>query len=81
MAIKIKQELYVREGLEWTHVDFFDNAIICDLLDKPNHGILQLIDEPQVKDDEAFMLRVRQCCAGHPNYLGEENFDSRRYFQ
>lgn len=32
--LKNQQELYVREGLDWTKIDFYDNQPICDLIDK-----------------------------------------------
>lgn len=81
IVIKDQEELYLREGLEWAPISYFDNEIICDLLDKSNHGILNLLDEPQTKNDENYLLRVRQCSAGHPNYLGEENSAYRQTFQ
>lgn len=80
-VIKDQQELYLSEGLEWSPISFFDNELICDLLDKSNHGMVNLLDEPQTKDDEKYLLRVRQCCAGHPNYLGEETTAYRHTFQ
>lgn len=73
--------MYIKEGLDWNKIDFFDNDIICDLIDKNSYGILNLLDEPHIKTDEAFMLRVQQCCAGHPNYLTEDNNVLRKSFQ
>ncbi|XP_037052046.1 unconventional myosin-Ib [Bradysia coprophila] len=68
-TLKYQQELYLREGLEWTKVDFFDNEIICDLIDKSSYGILNLMDEPHMAYDDALLVRMQQCCAGHPNFL------------
>ena len=28
-----EQDEYVREGIPWTHVDYFDNAVICELIE------------------------------------------------
>ena len=33
-VLKFQQELYAKEGLEWTKVDYYDNQTICELLDK-----------------------------------------------
>jgi myosin I len=33
LTLKSEQEEYAREGIAWTHVDFFNNAIICDLIE------------------------------------------------
>lgn len=79
-VIKGQQERCTSEGLDWCPVDFFDNDIICDLLDKSSHGMVCLLDEPQVKDNETYLLRVRQCCSGHPNYLGVDNSSTRQCF-
>lgn len=34
IVLKYQQDLYVREGLEWTKIDFYDNQPICELMDK-----------------------------------------------
>lgn len=40
IVLKSQQELYVREGLEWTKIDFYDNQPICDLIDKVRENFL-----------------------------------------
>lgn len=73
--------MYLKEGLEWNKIDFFDNYAICDLIDKHSYGILNLLDEPHIKSDEVYLLRVQQCCAGNPNFLPEDNNMLRKSFQ
>lgn len=34
IVLKYQQDLYVREGLEWTKIDFYDNQSICEMIDK-----------------------------------------------
>lgn len=68
-TLGIEQEEYVREGLEWTKIHYFDNIVICDLIDKRNHGMLVLLEEAHVHTDEAFFTRLQQCCAGHTHCL------------
>lgn len=34
IVLKHQQDLYVREGLEWTKIDFYDNQSICEMMDK-----------------------------------------------
>ena len=34
LVLREEQEEYVREGIEWTPVEYFNNAIICDLIEK-----------------------------------------------
>jgi myosin heavy subunit len=33
-VLKYQQDLYAKEGLEWTKIDYFDNQSICELIDK-----------------------------------------------
>jgi len=68
-VLRSEQELYIREGLEWSRIDYFDNESICELIDKPSYGILSLINEPHLNSNDALLLRVQQCCAGHPNFM------------
>lgn len=44
MTLKEEQEEYVREGIQWTPVEFFDNSIICDLIENSKVGILAMLD-------------------------------------
>lgn len=34
IVLKYQQDLYVREGLDWTKIDFYDNQSICEMMDK-----------------------------------------------
>lgn len=34
IVLKTQQDLYLKEGLEWTKIDFYDNQPVCDLIDK-----------------------------------------------
>ncbi|GCC42246.1 hypothetical protein chiPu_0026392, partial [Chiloscyllium punctatum] len=46
LTLKEEQEEYVREGIEWTQIKYFDNAIICDLIENVlffNFSLLRLL--------------------------------------
>jgi myosin-1 len=45
LVLKQEQEEYHREGIEWKNVDFFNNQIICDLVEQPHKGVLAIMDE------------------------------------
>ena len=45
LVLKQQQDEYKREGIEWVHVDYFNNQIICELMDMPHQGIMALMDE------------------------------------
>ena len=34
----------MREGIEWTHIDYFNNAVICELIEAKN-GLLATMDD------------------------------------
>lgn len=44
-VLKQEQEEYMREGIEWQHVDYFNNKVICDLVEQPHKGVLAILDE------------------------------------
>lgn len=43
--LKQEQEEYLREGIEWQNVDFFNNQVICELVERPHKGVLAILDE------------------------------------
>lgn len=71
-TLKEEQEEYVKEGIEWIHVEYFNNAVICDLIEKPNTGILAMLDEecmrPGNVTDMTFLEKMNVSCATHPHY-------------
>lgn len=44
-TLKTEQEEYEEEDIQWTPVEYFNNKIVCELIEKPNRSILALIDE------------------------------------
>ena len=45
-TIQVEQEEYRRERVGWTDVEYFDNQIVCDLIEHPKHpGMFPLLDE------------------------------------
>lgn len=45
LVLKQEQEEYRREGIPWTEIDYFNNKIICDLVEVPHKGIFAIVDE------------------------------------
>ncbi|KHN71773.1 Myosin-IA [Toxocara canis] len=63
LVLKQEQEEYKRQGIEWKQVEYFNNKIICDLVELPRAGIISILDEAcftvgQVTDKVCFLLRV-----------------------
>jgi myosin I len=38
LTLKSEQEEYFREGIEWEPVKFFDNKVICNLVEEKHKG-------------------------------------------
>jgi hypothetical protein len=34
LVLQQQQEEYEREGIQWEHIDYFDNMVICNLIGK-----------------------------------------------
>ncbi|XP_038605208.1 unconventional myosin-Ib [Tachyglossus aculeatus] len=72
LTLKEEQEEYVREGIEWTHIDYFNNAVICDLIENNTNGLLAMLDEeclrPGTVTDDTFLDKLNQVCAFHPHF-------------
>eukprot|EP00158_Paraphelidium_tribonemae_P008463 Partr_v1_DN28584_c1_g1_i3_m72864 putative Type-I myosin implicated in the organization of the actin cytoskeleton. Required for proper actin cytoskeleton polarization. At the cell cortex, assembles in patch-like structures together with proteins from the actin-polymerizing machinery and promotes actin assembly. Functions as actin nucleation-promoting factor (NPF) for the Arp2 3 complex len=64
LTLKEEQEEYAREGIAWTHIEFFNNAIILDLIENPRNGIVATLDEecmrPGNVSDMTFLDKLNQ---------------------
>ena len=71
LTLKEEQEDYAREGIEWTAIEYFNNKVICDLIEQaagkagaqggPKAGLLALLNEACMlknTSDEAFLLKI-----------------------
>jgi len=46
LTLKATQEEYAREGIKWKHIDFFNNQVVCDLIEsKRPAGVFAYLDE------------------------------------
>ncbi|NXG88200.1 MYO1A protein, partial [Stercorarius parasiticus] len=76
MTLKEEQEEYIREGIQWTPVEFFDNSIICNLIENSKCGILAMLDEeclrPGVVNEDTFLTKLNQLFATHKHYESKE---------
>ncbi|XP_034549376.1 unconventional myosin-Ib isoform X3 [Notolabrus celidotus] len=72
LTLREEQEEYVREGIEWTNIEYFNNAIICDLIENHQNGILAMLDEeclrPGTVSDETFLDKLNTICAEHQHF-------------
>ncbi|XP_041074230.1 unconventional myosin-Ie-like isoform X1 [Polyodon spathula] len=47
LTLKAEQEEYVQEGIRWTSIDYFNNKIVCDLIESKVNppGIMSILDD------------------------------------
>uniref|UniRef100_A0A8B9KQ71 Myosin IHb n=1 Tax=Astyanax mexicanus TaxID=7994 RepID=A0A8B9KQ71_ASTMX len=73
LTIKSEQEEYEMEGIEWQPVPFFNNKIICDLVEEKHRGIISVLDEeclrPGEPTDLTFLEKLEEKLAGHPHFV------------
>ncbi|XP_055083609.1 myosin IEb isoform X3 [Periophthalmus magnuspinnatus] len=46
LTLKAEQEEYVQEGIQWTPIDYFNNKVVCDLIEsKSPPGVMCVLDD------------------------------------
>eukprot|EP00179_Madagascaria_erythrocladioides_P014805 CAMPEP_0198364584 /NCGR_PEP_ID=MMETSP1450-20131203/153739_1 /TAXON_ID=753684 ORGANISM="Madagascaria erythrocladiodes, Strain CCMP3234" /NCGR_SAMPLE_ID=MMETSP1450 /ASSEMBLY_ACC=CAM_ASM_001115 /LENGTH=1082 /DNA_ID=CAMNT_0044072023 /DNA_START=157 /DNA_END=3405 /DNA_ORIENTATION=- len=92
LTLKREQEEYVREEIEWVPVDYFNNRIICELIEHKKNGIIAYLDECCTLSnltDRDFLRRLDDNFQSHAHYesyaasrdktIGETEFRLKHY--
>uniref|UniRef100_A0A3Q0SGY0 Myosin IH n=1 Tax=Amphilophus citrinellus TaxID=61819 RepID=A0A3Q0SGY0_AMPCI len=73
LTLKSEQEEYEAEGIEWEPVQFFNNKIICDLIEEKHRGIISVLDEECLRPGDAtdltFLERLEEMMGNHPHFV------------
>ncbi|RVE55153.1 hypothetical protein evm_000051 [Chilo suppressalis] len=81
LTLKQEQEEYLREGIVWEPVEYFNNIIICDLIEARHKGIIAILDDeclrPGDATDASFLEKLTQGLDGHPHFKSHRKADSR----
>ncbi|EGD75756.1 hypothetical protein PTSG_07873 [Salpingoeca rosetta] len=76
LVLKREQEEYRKEGITWTDVKFFNNRVICDLIEDGRRGILSILDEQCLmvgrRTDRTFLEAMDQQLAKHDHYSSRQ---------
>ncbi|XP_076855311.1 unconventional myosin-Id [Brachyhypopomus gauderio] len=76
LVLKQEQEEYQREGIPWTHIDYFNNQIIVDLVEQQHKGIFSVLDEACMNvgkvTDEMFLQALNGKLAKHAHYTSRK---------
>ncbi|XP_013416504.1 unconventional myosin-Ic [Lingula anatina] len=73
LTLKSEQDEYINEGIEWEPVQFFNNKIICDLIDAKPVGIMAILDEECLRPGDAtdftFLEKLADTFGTHPHFV------------
>lgn len=76
LVLQQEQEEYRREGIEWVQIDYFDNKVICDLVEAQHTGVIALLDEACYMigtiTDKHFLNAMDEKYKGHNHYTSRQ---------
>ncbi|KAG5491542.1 hypothetical protein JIQ42_01446 [Leishmania sp. Namibia] len=82
LTLRVEQEEYVREHIPWEAIKYFDNQVVCDLIesDRPP-GLFAIMDDVCVtmaKEEESvadrkLLDKLDMAYSSHPNFLRSEH--------
>uniref|UniRef100_A0A671L0F3 Osteoclast-stimulating factor 1 n=1 Tax=Sinocyclocheilus anshuiensis TaxID=1608454 RepID=A0A671L0F3_9TELE len=86
LTLKAEQEEYVQEGIKWTPIEYFNNKVVCDLIESKLNppGIMSILDDVcatmHAKGEGADQTLCMKCVHSDiDSLLGESN--KSPYFQ
>ncbi|NP_001418059.1 unconventional myosin-Ic isoform 1 [Danio rerio] len=73
LTLKSEQEEYEAEGVVWERVEYFNNKIICDLVEEKHKGIIAILDEECLRRGDAsditFLEKLEDTLGGHAHFI------------
>ncbi|CAG0924254.1 unnamed protein product, partial [Notodromas monacha] len=77
LTLKAEQEEYHVEGINWTPIEYFNNKIVCELIEGRNPpGLMCILDDICVSmhavsegSDENFLKKSRGAVGDHPHFM------------
>ena len=76
LVLKQEQEEYLKEGIEWKKVDYFNNEVICDLVELQHKGIISIMDEACMQvgkiNDEMLLEAMDKKLVNHKHYSSRQ---------
>ncbi|KAI8848913.1 P-loop containing nucleoside triphosphate hydrolase protein [Chytridium lagenaria] len=78
LTLKSEQEEYLKEGIQWTPIDYFNNKVVVDLIEsKKPPGVMAVLDDvcstmhAQVEGaDVKFVQKLDMACSQNKHYKG-----------
>eukprot|EP00062_Callorhinchus_milii_P024291 gi/632984041/ref/XP_007908944.1/ PREDICTED: unconventional myosin-Ig-like [Callorhinchus milii] len=91
LILRQEQAEYLREGIEWQHIEYFNNQIIVELVELPHKGIIALLDEACINvgtvTDATLVDVMNNKLGKHPHYNSrklcptDKTMDFDKHFQ
>ncbi|XP_022192264.2 unconventional myosin IC isoform X3 [Nilaparvata lugens] len=79
LTLKSEQEEYLKEGIEWEPVQYFNNKVICNLIEEKYKGIISLLDEeclrPGEPTDLSLLTKLNDQLNCHDHFTGHRKAD------
>ncbi|XP_063812150.1 unconventional myosin-Ic isoform X1 [Pseudophryne corroboree] len=81
LTLKSEQDEYESEGIAWEPVQYFNNKIICDLVEEKFKGIISILDEECLRPGEAtdmtFLEKLEDTVKNHPHFVTHKLGDQK----
>lgn len=81
LTLKSEQEEYLREGIEWEPVEYFNNNIIINLIEEKHKGIISLLDEeclrPGDTSDQTFLNKLCDNLSNHNHFISHSKAETK----
>jgi len=81
LTLKQEQEEYRSEGITWEPVEYFNNKVICDLIEERHRGIIDILDEeclrPGDATDSTFVEKLEATVGKHKHFMTHALADSK----
>eukprot|EP01133_Synstelium_polycarpum_P016755 gene16755-19921_t len=75
LVLRHEQEEYLKEGIDWTHIDYFENQPIIEMIEGQPLGLLKLLDESCLvgqSTPDMLIQKYNQFFGKHPYYSSYE---------
>ncbi|KAJ3661535.1 hypothetical protein Zmor_005928 [Zophobas morio] len=79
LTLKSEQEEYLKEGIEWQNIEYFDNKVICDLIEEKHKGLIAFMDEeclrPGDSTDMTMLTKLDKNLSYHNHFVSHKKAD------
>uniref|UniRef100_A0A8D0G5J8 Myosin motor domain-containing protein n=1 Tax=Sphenodon punctatus TaxID=8508 RepID=A0A8D0G5J8_SPHPU len=77
LTLKAEQEEYVQEGIRWSPIDYFNNKVVCDLIENKVNppGVMSILDDVCATmhakgegADQTLLQKLQMVIGTHPHF-------------